>query len=259
MEHALRGREAEPRGRGSALLLALLRRMRKHLHGFYAVAGVLLSAGLLLALLGLWALSGLTEEVLEGETIRFDEGVLLWMDARATGWLDVAALRVTALGDGLVVLTITVIAGTLLWLLGRRAYAALLGVAVGGALVISPVLKLIFDRPRPRLFEWRVHYEGLSASYPSGHATLSTVLLVALAYVVHRLAHRRWISMVASALAALGILLIGLSRMYLGVHYPSDVLAGVTIGFAWAVFCALTVEALRRRRHSTMNQAGAGE
>ncbi|HEU0299884.1 MAG TPA: hypothetical protein VFR37_10525 [Longimicrobium sp.] len=130
-----------------------------------------------LALLGLWALSGLTEGVMEGETVRFDEGVLHWMNARATPSLDLVAMEVTALGDGLVVTVITVVAGTLLCLLGQRAHAALLAAAVGGASVIYPVLKLVFDRPRPQLFEWRAHY-ALSSSYPSGHATLSMVLLV---------------------------------------------------------------------------------
>jgi undecaprenyl-diphosphatase len=221
--------------------------MRRYLHGFYSVAGVLLSAGLLLALIGLWALAGLTEGMIEGETVRFDERVLLWLDARATAWLDVTALKVTALGDTLVVVTIALIAGTLLWLLGQRAYAALLAVAVGGGFVIYPVLKEVFDRPRPQLFEWRAHYAGAS-SYPSGHATMSMVLLVVLAYIIHRLANRRWIGVAAALVAGVGVLLIGISRLYLGVHYPSDVLAGYAVGFAWTVFCALAFRALHHRR-----------
>ncbi len=232
---------------GRAALLALLAWLRRRLHGFYAVAGVLLSAGLLLSLLGLWALSGLTEGVMEGETTRFDEGVLLWMNARATPGLDRVALRVTALGDGVVVAAISLVAGTLLWLLGQRAYAALLATGVGGAWVIYPVLKLVFDRPRPQLFEWRAHYAHAS-SYPSGHATMAMVLLVVLAYIVHRLAGRRRIGVAAMLLAGAAVLLIGLSRLYLGVHYPSDVIAGYVVGFTWAVFCALAVEALRSQR-----------
>jgi undecaprenyl-diphosphatase len=234
------------------LLLAWLRR---RLQSFHAVAGVLLTAGLVLSLLGLWALSGLTEGVMEGETLRFDEAVLRWMNARATPLLDRVALEVTALGDGLVVATIAVVAGTLLWLLGQRGYAALLAAAVGGAWVIYPVLKLVFDRPRPQLFEWRAHY-ALASSYPSGHATMSMVLLVVLAYIVHQLSDRRWTGVAAMLLAGIAVLLIGLSRLYLGVHYPSDVIAGYTIGFAWAVFCALAVEALRFQRHARERAAG---
>ncbi|HEU4453332.1 MAG TPA: phosphatase PAP2 family protein [Longimicrobium sp.] len=223
--------------------------LRRRAHGFYSVAGVLLTVGFLLSLLGLWALSGLTDGVMDGETLRFDEGVLLWMDARSSSRLDVLALKVTALGDTLVVITIALVAGTLLWLLKQRAHAALLAAAVGGVMLIHPLLKWIFDRPRPQLFEWRTHYAA-SSSYPSGHAALSMVLLAVLAYIVHRLADRRWIGVAAMLLAGIAVLLVGLSRLYLGVHYPSDVVAGYTVGFAWAVFCALALEALRHRRRS---------
>lgn len=235
---------------GTAALAALVRWMMHRLRGLYAVAGVLLTGGLVLALLGLWALSGLTEGMMEGETRRFDEGVLLWMNARATPTLDRAALAVTALGDGLVVAMIAVVAGTLLWLLGQRAHAALLAAGVGGALVIYPVLKLVFDRPRPQLFEWRAQHAA-SSSYPSGHATLSMVLLVVLAYVVHRLSGRRRTGVLAMLAAGVLVLLVGLSRLYLGVHYPSDVIAGYVVGFSWAVFCALAIGALRAHRTSS--------
>jgi len=240
---------AGPWGGGRSALPALLAWLLRRLRGFYAVAGVLLTGGLLLSLLGLWALSGLTEGVMEGETARFDEGVLRWMNARATPWLDRVALEVTALGGGVVVAAIALVAGTLLWLLGQRAYAALLAAGVGGAWVIYPVLKLVFDRPRPQLFEWRAHY-AVSSSYPSGHATLSMVLLAVLAYIVHRLSSRRRVGGVDMLLAGAAVLLIGLWRLYLGVNYPSDVIAGYAVGFAWAVFCALAVEALRSQRHS---------
>lgn len=238
-------------------LVTLLRWLQRYLHGFHAVAGVLLTAGLLLSLVALRGLSELSDGVLEGETLRFDESVLLWLNARATPGLDVTALKVTALGDTLVVLTIALVAGSLLWLLGQRAHAALLTVAVGGAGVIFPVLKLLFDRPRPQLFEWRAHHVG-SASYPSGHAPMSVVLLVVLAYIVHRLSRRRAFSVTATLLAGTGVLLIGLSRLYLGVHYPSDVIAGYIIGFSWAVFCALVVEALLCRSHPRRPQADSG-
>ena len=247
---------ADVHAAGRAVLLPPLELLGRYLHGFYAVAGVFLSAGLLLALLGLWALSGLTEGVLEGETLRFDRAVLHWIDGRATPWLDVVALQVTALGDTLVVLVIATIAGTLLWLVGQRGHAALIAVAVGGAWVAVPVLKLVFDRPRPQLSEWRALYAAAS-SYPSGHATMAMVLLVVLAYIIHRLAaDRRPVRIAALLVAALLVLLVGLSRLYLGVHYPTDVLAGYAVGFAWAVFCALGVEILSRRRPPPARERG---
>jgi undecaprenyl-diphosphatase len=234
----------------------LVRWVFGHVRSFYAAAGLTLSAGLAVALLGLWGLSGLTEEVLEGDTERFDHAVLLWLNGRATPWLDQAALEVTALGDTLVVMLLTVVSATLLWVVGQRAYAWLVMLAVGGAAVINPTLKAIFGRERPRVFEWVVPNGTSSAAYPSGHALMSMVTLVTLAFIVHRLSAARWTSVLAMVVAGVLILLIGLSRLYLGVHYPSDVLAGYVVGFAWAVFCALAVEALpgfRRPVQHTMS------
>jgi undecaprenyl-diphosphatase len=221
----------------------------RRLGGFYAAAGRLLAAGAALSLLGFWALFGLTLGVRAGRTVPFDHGVLLWMNRRATPALDVVAREVTALGEGLVVATIGLVAGSLLWLMGRRAYAALLAAGVGGAWIIYPVLKRVFDRPRPRLFEWRTE-DAVSSSYPSGHATMAMVLLVLLAYIVHRLSGRRRTSVAATLLAGAAVALIGASRVYLGVHYPSDVIAGYLFGFIWAVFCALLIEAHHARRRT---------
>jgi undecaprenyl-diphosphatase len=232
----------------------LIRWILGHVRGFYAAAGLTLSAGLAVSLVGLWGLSGLTEEVLEGDTERFDRAVLVWIDGHATPWLDQAALEVTALGDTLVVFLLTVVSATLLAVVGRRAYAWLVLLAVGGAAVINPTLKAIFGRERPRVFEWVVPDGTSSAAYPSGHALMSMVTLVTLAFVVHRLSTRRWIDVSATLVAGVLILLIGLSRLYLGVHYPSDVLAGYAVGFVWAVFCALAVEGFARLR-----MEGAGD
>lgn len=243
-----------PRGRGRPAPTALRVRLRRRVEGL----GGLLTAGLLLSLLGLWALAALTAGVMEGRTLRFDEGVLRWMNGRATPALDRVALEVTALGDGVVVGAIALVAGTLLWLLGRRAHAVLLAAAVGGAWMIYPLLKLLFDRPRPRLVEWPAHYAS-SSSYPSGHATLSMVLLAVLAYIVHRLSGRRRVGVAATLLAGAAVLLVGLSRLYLGVHYPSDVLAGYVVGFSWAVLCAVAVESLRHRRRSRGRTAPVGQ
>jgi undecaprenyl-diphosphatase len=109
--------------------------------------------------------------------------------------------------------------------------------------VITPVLKTIFDRPRPQVFEWRAHYPETSAAYPSGHATMSMVTLVTVAFIIHRLSKHGWTGALAGGLATVAILLIGLSRLYLGLHFPSDVLAGYVVGFAWAVLCAITLTA----------------
>lgn len=221
-------------------------RLRVRPAGRAGPAGVLPAVGLLLSLAGPWALFVLTGGVTAGRTFGADERVLLWINTRATPALDRVALEVTALGEGLVVGAIALVAGTLLWLLGQRAYAALLAAAVGGAWVIYPLLKQLFGRPRPQLFAWRTH-DVASSSFPSGHATLSMALLVVLAYIAHRLSGRRRTGLAAVLMAGAAVLLIGLSRIYLGVHYPSDVIAGYLLGFTWAASCALAVESRRDR------------
>jgi undecaprenyl-diphosphatase len=210
----------------------------------------MLVAGLIVALISLWALSGLAEEVLEGETLRFDEGVLHWIAGYTSTRMDGLALEITALGSWLVVLAIAVIAATLLALMGERWYALLLCIAVSGAWIIGPALKILFDRQRPQVVEWRVPHAGLS-SFPSGHSTMGMVLFLTVAYVIHRLARRHWVTIVVMAAGTITVALIGLSRLYLGVHYPSDVLAGYAVGFAWSMFCAAGVELLRSERLRT--------
>lgn len=179
-----------------------------------------------------------------------------WADGRATPWLDRAAVEVTTLGDALVVAAIALVAAALLWQVRQRAYAALVAATVGGAWGVGAVLKEVFDRPRPRLIQWRVH-DVTSWSYPSGHATLSMALAAVLAYVVYRLSGRRRTGAAAVLVASAAVLGVGLSRVYLGVHYPSDVAAGYAVGFSWATFCALAVESIRIRRRAHAPGASA--
>ncbi len=218
--------------------------LRRRLAAFRARAGALLTGCGVLSLLALGALFGLTRSVATGRTAALDERGMRWLDGRATPWLDRAAVEATTLGDALVVAAIALVAGTLLWQVRQRAYAALLAAGVGGAWSIGAVLKETFDRPRPQLIEWRVH-DVTSSSYPSGHATLSMVLAAILVYIVYRLSTRRGTGAAALLAGIAVVLVVGLSRVYLGVHYPSDVVAGYAVGFSWATLCALAVESIR--------------
>lgn len=240
------------------ILRRLLRWLWARVHSLYAAGGVLLVAGLAIALLALWGLSGLTEEVVEGETTRFDESILVWLSTHASDRLDGYALELTSLGGGLVVLTITIVVATLLASLERKWYALLVCVSVGGGWIIGPVLKSLFDRARPDVVEWRIPHAGHS-SFPSGHSTMGMVLFITLAYVIHRIAGRAWVSVLSIGVGAVIVLAIGLTRVYLGVHYPSDVLAGYAVGFAWAMFCAAGIELLRSERLKTETSAAPPE
>lgn len=240
----------------------LLRWAAPRLRGFYTVLGAYLSVGLGVALLGVWAFATLAASVMRGATLRFDDAVLLWMNAHASRTLTTAALEVTALGSTTVVWLVVLMASAFLWTSRHRYSVLLLWVAVMGGGALNLVLKDAFQRPRPALFEWRTSYAGHS-SFPSGHAMTAMVLYWTLAYLIARLEAGTLLRRTTWAVAAVVVLLVGLSRVYLGVHYPSDVLAGFVIGFAWAMFCAAGIELIRyfRRRKPGVErqERGLGE
>lgn len=217
--------------------------------------GVYLLLALLLALACAWGFTTLASSVLEGETRRFDAAVLQWLNNRATPRLDRIALEVTTLGDTLVIAVILLISSALLWVTAHRYSVFLLWVATVGSAILILALKAGFDRPRPTLIEWRAHFVVETSSFPSGHALGSMVVYAVTAYLIARLQAERWLRRLTIIIAALLILLIGLSRVYLGVHYPSDVIGGYAVGFAWATFCALGVEAVRYLRSDSSSRA----
>lgn len=160
-------------------------------------------------------------------------------------WFEEAARDVTALG-GTAVLTLLVAAVLGHLLIVRRSHAAVLvlGATVGGT-VLSTLLKGVYARPRPDLVP-HLSYVS-SASFPSGHAMLSAVVYLTLGALLARLVEGKWAKVYFVGVAVLLTLLVGASRVYLGVHYPSDVVAGWGAGVAWAVACWLVARRLQRR------------
>jgi undecaprenyl-diphosphatase len=130
--------------------------------------------------------------------------------------------------------------------LDRKAHAALFVVAaVGGGMLLSTLLKMGFDRPRPDL----VPHGALvyTASFPSGHATLSAVVYLTLGALLARVQPRFVLKFYLLGLAIVLTVTVGVSRVYLGVHWPTDVLAGWALGAAWALFCWAAALWLQRR------------
>jgi undecaprenyl-diphosphatase len=164
-------------------------------------------------------------------TFFFDEPVLRWLHMMSSPALDTVAVAVTNTGDSLVVLGLAAAAAIALAYWRRSWQAALLFVAVAGADVINVTLKLLFERARPELWQQAISEHGFS--FPSGHAMASSALVFALAIILWR-TKWRWL---AVGLGGAFMLAIGLTRLYLGVHYPSDVLAGWCVSLA-VVFAA---------------------
>jgi undecaprenyl-diphosphatase len=214
------------RRRGIGLILA-----------FSVVAGLILGFG--------W----LTEEVLEGDTAAFDRDVAAAMrsdgatDPIGPPWLEEFARDVTALGSYafLGLLSFGVIGYFLLT--QRRSLAGLVAVSILGGVMISNILKTVFDRERPDL---QSSVRVFTASFPSGHATLSAISFLTLGALLAQTSPDPRVKAYFAILAIVLTVAVGTSRVYLGVHFASDVLAGWCVGGAWALLCWTVARWLRR-------------
>lgn len=201
---------------------------------------------------GVWSFIELADEVQEGETGVFDRTVLLSLrnpDDRADpigpAWFEEVARDVTSFGGNAILILISLAVVGYLIMLRKRAAALLVVAAVGGGMLLSSGLKSLFGRARPDLVAHAV--ETYTASFPSGHATLSAVTYLTLGALLMRVHPQRRIKLYLLAVAVTLTVLVGLSRVYLGVHWPTDVLAGWCLGATWAMVCWLVALWLQRR------------
>jgi undecaprenyl-diphosphatase len=204
------------------------------------VAAVWLAVGLAISAFVIWGFFELIDVVVEGESRRFDRAVLLWIHSTFPGWLNEPMRIVTALGYYWFVVPLLAVVFFLFYRRGWKLSAILLLVSTAGSILLTTVLKAVFERARPDLFD--SGYHASFYSFPSGHATVAVgfygMLTLILAYRLRGKA--RWAVAVSGILV---VLLIGFSRLYLGVHYPTDVLAGYLAALLWLV-CVGCVYAL---------------
>jgi undecaprenyl-diphosphatase len=212
----------------------------------WLLGGIFL-AGLLLFLFG-----QIADEVVEGDTTWFDRQVLIALrnpgdtaDPIGPAWLEEAARDITALGSN-PVLGIALVATISYLLLIKRAGAALwVFISVVGGTAISHVLKEIFARPRPDLVAHTA--QVFTPSFPSGHAMLSAVAYLTLGALLASMHDSRRLKIFFLGLAIFMAVIVGVTRVYLGVHYPTDVLAGWCLGAAWAAICWMGFHWLQQR------------
>jgi membrane-associated phospholipid phosphatase len=182
--------------------------------------------------------ASIADQVREGETQAIDNRVLLGIYHHSTPALNEIILRATDLGSPIVIIGMTIIiSGVLAWRMRWQACAQLFG-GVMGAGALNFILKWLFERDRPHLWQHIVTETGYS--FPSGHAMLSSALAFAIVVIVWH-AKWRWPAIIVGGLYVIGI---AFTRLYLGVHYPTDIVAGWCVSAAWTILVAAILGSL---------------
>jgi membrane-associated phospholipid phosphatase len=208
---------------------------------FEAVIVLSLAVAVLSLLLFTW----LGHEMLEGDTLRFDDSIRFWVHEFASPGMTRAMTLVSSLGSRVLIAQLAVVMIIFAWLRWRRA-AIWLAITMAGALLLEVALKWAYHRPRPEAFFGSLPN---SYSFPSGHALTSFCFYGVLAGLLSARIKSLPLRIAMWTLAVLLIVSIGLSRIYLGVHYPSDVLAGYLAATLW-VTGIIVLDHVRKVRFS---------
>jgi undecaprenyl-diphosphatase len=214
----------------------------------WLLASVFVAAALLL-IFGFMA-----DEVMDGSTTALDQAIILSFRSGSDNlsgpigppWVREMARDITSLGSIAVLGIMSFVVVAYLILAKSRAAALLVLVAVLGGLALNSLLKIQFARPRPDLFIPAA--KVFTASFPSGHAAYSAITYMTLAALLARTTESRRLRIYFVAVAVTLTFMIGISRVYLGVHYPTDVLAGWCVGSAWALLCWAIMTRLQHKR-----------
>jgi len=244
--------------------------MKQHTTGFWQRlkrADLFILLAIVLVIGGVWLFIEVADEVNEGATSAIDQRILLALrnpadpsDPLGPLWVEEAMRDVTALGGGAILLLLTTSVVGYLVIQRRYRAAVLVTLAVVGGSLLSQLLKETFGRARPDLVPHGMHV--YTTSFPSGHSMSAAATYLTLAALMTLFQARRRLQIYIMTLALLITGLVGISRVYLGVHWPTDVLAGWTAGAVWAALCGLVMSWLQHRRkieqHPTADETTRG-
>ncbi|MBE7183105.1 MAG: phosphatase PAP2 family protein [Methylobacterium mesophilicum] len=227
---------------------------------FITLCALVVLAGGAWGFVGLLQIAGATEpHALDRQILLFFRNPADLSDPIGPRWFEEAVRDFTSLGSVTVLLTVVIIAILFMVFSGRPRGALFLFVAVAGGQFLNSWLKLLIDRPRPDIVPPAV--EVFTLSFPSGHAMLAAVTYLTVGALLARVVEGRLLKGYVMGVAVVLSVLVGISRLYLGVHWPSDVLAGLCAGAAWAVLCWLVARAVlsRRKRGEGLTEDAGGE
>ncbi|MEC4893411.1 MAG: phosphatase PAP2 family protein [Oscillatoria sp. PMC 1051.18] len=206
--------------------------------------------GLIIAILGTWAFIEIADEVLEKQTQTLDRAILLAIDDWHRPVLTFLMQGFSIIGGTIVVTSIALGAGVFLWRRRQKVEFTALAITAIGGTCLNLLIKQFFDRSRPELWEM-TNKEPRTSSFPSGHAMLSLIIYGFLGYLLASHYHRwRWWIAIGTILL---VSIIGFSRLYLGIHWPTDVVAGQAAGLTWLAASILGLE-IRWRRDANAAQ-----
>lgn len=213
---------------------------------------------IILVSLGLFTFLKLTEEVINGETGGFDRRILLWFrddidlgSPIGPAWLEVVVRDITALGGFLVLGLLCSFVVGYLWLRRHRHMAVYVAVSVTAGIMLNTLLKELITRPRPDIIS---HGTGAAlSSFPSGHTMMSTVVFLTLGALLSMTSDDRRTKIYILFWSIFLPLLVGVSRLYLGVHWPTDIIAGWIAGATWALICLLFSQLFIKRTTQGVN------
>jgi undecaprenyl-diphosphatase len=207
------------------------------------------------------SLGQLASEIIEGETLWFDKAIMLalrdpsdLMKPVGPPWIESACIDITSLGSLTVLALVTSVAIGYLVIARNWTMAALVVVSVGGGALLTWLLKHWIARPRPDLVPHLVEVSTLS--FPSGHAMQSAVVYLTLGALLAKINPQRVVRFYIMMIAILLTILVGVSRVFLGVHWPTDVLAGWCAGSLWSAACSLFAARFQSWRYFQSAAAG---
>ncbi len=199
---------------------------------------------IILISLGLFAFFKLTEWVLNGETGGFDQRLLMMFREKdnpaipiGPQWLEVVVRDITALGGFLVLGLMSLVVVGYLWLRQQQRLAIFVAISVTLGILLNTLLKELITRPRPDIISHGT--DAALSSFPSGHTMMSTVVFLTLGALLSLSSNDRRIKLYILFWSVFLPVVVGISRLYLGVHWPTDIIAGWIAGATWALICLL--------------------